>query len=471
MKVTVISGGTATNSLVPYLSELSSDSIAYILPISDNGGSTSELIRVVGGPAIGDIRSRIVRLIPPEAEALRALFAHRLPNNYPEARTEWGTIVDGTHSIWDSIETHQKELIRAFFIEVNGELLKRARPGREFRYEKASIGNMFLTGSRIFCGSLESAVELMLRITRVPSSIQVIPALNTNFSHHISALLKDGTVITGQSQISHPTHTYRDVAGKMDISLGSTRVGSPMVSTPAWSTPTSGNITPLRDTEDAFLPFAHPDLTSSQLHFSKQANEPLPSPIDRIFYINPYGHEIHPRAGTRLINTVSSSEMVVYSIGSLYTSTVPIVLLKGFAEAVARCPVKVMILNGEIDRETSGMTAYDCIGAIVHACHYSYNEFGEEDVRSTRLPPFHRPPAPTMLHSPVDWSRYATHLIHLDPPGAIPVSASKLADHGITCIPVKHEPGNYTRYDLDALLAALKSISSANASHNDTKSR
>jgi len=28
-----------------------------IIPISDNGGSSSELIRVFGGPGIGDVRS------------------------------------------------------------------------------------------------------------------------------------------------------------------------------------------------------------------------------------------------------------------------------------------------------------------------------------------------------------------------------------------------------------------------------
>ncbi len=30
-----------------------------IIPISDNGGSSSELIRVFGGPGIGDVRSEL----------------------------------------------------------------------------------------------------------------------------------------------------------------------------------------------------------------------------------------------------------------------------------------------------------------------------------------------------------------------------------------------------------------------------
>jgi hypothetical protein len=34
-------------------------SLSSIIPISDNGGSSSELIRVFGGPGIGDVRSML----------------------------------------------------------------------------------------------------------------------------------------------------------------------------------------------------------------------------------------------------------------------------------------------------------------------------------------------------------------------------------------------------------------------------
>lgn len=36
--------------------------VSYVLPVSDDGGSTAEIVRVVGGPAVGDIRSRCLRL-------------------------------------------------------------------------------------------------------------------------------------------------------------------------------------------------------------------------------------------------------------------------------------------------------------------------------------------------------------------------------------------------------------------------
>lgn len=61
-KIVVLSGGTAANSLVDVFNELirnNNCTLSYIIPISDNGGSSSELIRVFGGPGIGDIRSNV----------------------------------------------------------------------------------------------------------------------------------------------------------------------------------------------------------------------------------------------------------------------------------------------------------------------------------------------------------------------------------------------------------------------------
>ena len=54
--IVVFSGGSAANNLVDVFEavRVSKDcSLSYIIPISDNGGSTSEIIRVFGGPSIG----------------------------------------------------------------------------------------------------------------------------------------------------------------------------------------------------------------------------------------------------------------------------------------------------------------------------------------------------------------------------------------------------------------------------------
>lgn len=52
--IAVFSGGTAANFLVDVFDKITSKKkrpLRYIIPISDNGGSSSELIRVFGGPS------------------------------------------------------------------------------------------------------------------------------------------------------------------------------------------------------------------------------------------------------------------------------------------------------------------------------------------------------------------------------------------------------------------------------------
>lgn len=51
--IAVFSGGSAANSLVDVFERVrraNRSTLNYVIPISDNGGSTSEIIRVFGGP-------------------------------------------------------------------------------------------------------------------------------------------------------------------------------------------------------------------------------------------------------------------------------------------------------------------------------------------------------------------------------------------------------------------------------------
>lgn len=152
--IVVFSGGSAANNLVDVFREVCEGRkcpLSYVIPISDNGGSSSELIRVFAGPGIGDIRSRLVRLIPdddenPEKVAIRAFFNHRLPKDSNAARHEWLDIVEARSPLWTNIPSQKKELIRSFLNLLNLEIVKRVRPSSVFNFSSASIGNMFLTG-------------------------------------------------------------------------------------------------------------------------------------------------------------------------------------------------------------------------------------------------------------------------------------------------------------------------------------
>jgi len=118
-----------------------------VIPISDNGGSTAEIVRVLGGPAIGDIRSRMIRLADdstPEARAVKNLMGHRLP--VIDAKHEWQSIVEGSHGLWSGISEPYKETIRAFLIHFNTEILKRSH--QRFDFINGSVGNFFFHWSK-----------------------------------------------------------------------------------------------------------------------------------------------------------------------------------------------------------------------------------------------------------------------------------------------------------------------------------
>ncbi|ODV87114.1 hypothetical protein CANARDRAFT_26542 [[Candida] arabinofermentans NRRL YB-2248] len=554
--VAIISGGTAANSLLEVFSRLSQDSksgsgyggnikfTSHILPVSDNGGSTSEIIRVLGGCSVGDIRSRITRLIPDESAPLRELLSLRLSKDPIKAKIEWGEIVEGSHFLWKKVDPPVKEIVRSFLIHVHMELLKRSRNStKNFRLELASVGNLFITGARLFCGSLDSAVELILRISRVDSGIKVLPCLNTNFTYHISALLKDGTIITGQSQISHPSAKPQQRKGQQlqrqqqqqqqhqnqqeeisdlmvrsdsiahpppiiasastsptrenrntDRSMGDIRTITNISTTSFSEAGVSGSRHGKIDSQDviygttdinhsatneqiddlfsgsdsehgsdgeneyAVPSYTHPALKISQLHFNKDDNVPLPAPIDRIFYISPYGEEIYPLAQTRVLNCLTASNIIVYSIGSLMTSIVPVLILQGVGEAIMttneqdkkKPKLKVLLLNGSLDRETESLDALGYIKTIYDSLMYSMvvgnGKLKDKETDLNSMKP--------------NLSSFVTHLFHLEPSENIDVNVKEIESFGISCIGVKAMDGCCDRYDPDDLFEKFNTICS-----------
>jgi 2-phospho-L-lactate transferase/gluconeogenesis factor (CofD/UPF0052 family) len=356
-------------------------------------------------------------------------------------------------------------LIRSFFNLLNLEILKRARPpSSTFDFTSASVGNLFLTGARLFSGSFESAIYLLGSICGVQSDlVRVIPAINSNFSHHISASLADGTVIVGQNSISHPSEATAlqprpgcrrpsllladgDGSGTSDLEDTATEHEPPDASDAV-------------SYEDDHLPGSLPTLRNKNLHFSKSpsANEDLPARITRIWYINPYGQEIRPPANPRVLDSLRDAQAVIYSIGSLYTSLIPSLILRGVGQAIATSPArhKILILNGSLDRETGPpsqpFTAVDFVEAITRA--------GEES--RGRHATAHLPCPP--------YNSYITHLLHLEGPGTPQVDRERLAEMGIETLrlygrkitvpgPDGEEVPLGMKYDPTALVQALEVV-------------
>lgn len=469
--IVVFSGGSAANNLVDVFERVrdaSRASLSYVLPISDNGGSTSEIIRVFGGPGayslwaiarylqplprplgldadsradaplpplpkgIGDVRSRLVRLIPdngdPESAAIKKFFNHRLPDVYDEAQAEWIEILGATHPLWNGVSSPKRELIRSHLNVFNLEVVKRTRPGSRFDFSRSSIGNLFLTGARLFTGSFEAAIYLLSSVCAVPDRVGVLPALNTNFAHHIAAGLSDGSVITGQNDISHPSAPSTSCPGR-EVEGGELADDEAGV-------------------EDANLPGSLAALRRPAISFSKEQEEELPARIERIWYINPYGQEIRIPANARVLEAMGDAATVIYSIGSLFTSLVPNLILKGVGEAIAspRVRNKILILNGTLDRETGpGREAFsglDFVATVARAC---------ADSRGLGRP------------EEDEYGLYVTHVIYLQAPGAPTVDKQQLSRLGIDSTRL-YGPrdgrggGGGGRYDATALAQTLESI-------------
>lgn len=337
------------------------------------------------------------------------------------------------------------------------------------------MGNLFLTGARLFSGSFESAIYLLGSICGVPSdTVRVIPAINSNFSHHISASLANGTVIVGQNSISHPSE-----ATALQPKPGSRRPSLLLA-----DGDDSLEATDPSDASDAssyehdHIPGSLPTLRNKNIQFTKTDNEDLPARITRIWYINPYGQEIRPPANPRVLEALRDAQAIIYSIGSLYTSIIPSLILRGAGQNIVSSPArhKILIVNGTLDRETGPpsepFSAVDFVEAITRA--------GEESRGRGPLefPPNSHSSSPTPTSDPsqrtssLPYNSYVTHILHLEGPGTPYVDRERLAEMGIETlrlygrkIVAKHVDGDGEKeitvgmkYDPTALVQALEVV-------------
>ncbi|KAJ3101546.1 hypothetical protein HDU97_001295 [Phlyctochytrium planicorne] len=447
--ILIFSGGSAANPFVPMLQSIT-DNICHILPVSDDGGSTSMIVQVVGGPGIGDIRSRLVRLAETktvEAAAVHNLLSYRLPVDPPSlfhgmtpARLEWASIVEGTHPLWKDISEPYRETIRAFLLQFHHQILKQAGHGPVFDFRGGSIGNFFLTGCRLFFDSLEAAIFQFARITRAPSRTDVMSVVASNKDTvAIAATLRDGSTISGQCEISHPGAKTSQANPHEPPPFVPSTHGTPRAPRKQSNLQQKAlqkSMEALALGSNSLLDAGSRSTSTSNLIFSKAPNAtpPLPSPIRRIFYINSEQSETFPSLNQLTLPHFTQKKTIIYSIGSLYTSLIPCLIVPGvggfladdldhddlsFTDSVSSARkvemvnsatsmsppqksssplkesilasqddsksdtasypdvfmplgrVKILILNGTFDRETEGYTAMDFVLAITDALNYS----------------------------------------------------------------------------------------------------
>ncbi|KAL4244481.1 CofD-like domain superfamily protein [Abortiporus biennis] len=425
----VVSGGTGCNSICAAFGNA-----CYVLPVSDDGGSSSEIIRVIGGPSIGDIRSRLVRLIPSAPpgsplDSIRNLLAYRLPAHCSErdAREEWREIVEGRSVLWSGIPNDRKELIRGFLVHFENEVLKRAH--KNFSFVNGSIGNYFLSAAQEFFRSLPSAIFLFSSITN--SQANIIPVIVTNHTVTIAAELENGARLVGQCEISHP------IPGLNTAGVG-------------FSITVEESVSSVEDENDDEIggSFGRPRNVLFEAT-KKDEYVPLDSRICRLFYINAYGNEIHPGPNPDYLHHLATNDVLVYSCGSLWTSIVPCLALRGVACSIARSRslrAKVLLLNAQNDRETDGYTAVDYISTIVRTLNtaYSSKPYGGLGQAATTYPV----------------SAFVTHLVYLKDT-LVEVDVDEITTLGVSCVEVeghRDEKTNLPKFNAHAVRSAILGI-------------
>jgi 2-phospho-L-lactate transferase/gluconeogenesis factor (CofD/UPF0052 family) len=288
------------------------------VPISDDGGSSREILKACGGPSIGDIRSTLIRLMPESHQLMRHLLELRLSSeNGQEALSEWLEILRETHPLIQALPHEMRAMMAPALLKF--EQLRQSV--FHFDLRNGSIGNFFLTGLYLEASSLEQAIALFAKITAISQKRpRVFPALLEQETPRIGVSLKDGTRLIGQSAISHP---------------GSTR---------------------LVDKSDA---------------------TPLKAPIERLFYAGKQNEPISYAANPQVIVSLQEAHLILYGIGSFWTSLAPSLILKGVGEAIAAASaLKVGMVNSFCDREALGMeTTTDYLYRLTDAL----NRFGELD--------------------------------------------------------------------------------------------
>ena len=146
-----------------------------------------------------------------------------------------------------------------------------------------------------------------------------------------------------------------------------------------------------------------------------------------------------------MLESLDSASAVIYSIGSLYTSIIPCLILKGVGERIRSggARYKILILNGSLDRETRAtgweFSARDFVEALGRACK------GESV-------------------SEEEWKRYVTHVIYLEGEGTPRIEREVLARAGVECVRIygrkreKDDGDGGMIYDGTALGQALEAI-------------
>uniref|UniRef100_A0A0C3UGE4 Uncharacterized protein n=1 Tax=Guillardia theta (strain CCMP2712) TaxID=905079 RepID=A0A0C3UGE4_GUITC len=331
-----LEGGSAFGELSSALAN-SSKSVDYVVPVTDNGGSSGEIRRVFGGSAVGDIRSRLMHVAPIEKSCyhLRNMLQTRLdPYNESKAMFQMKEFCSAHADDWKSMTENERIILvlLSIFIKMATAYDSTNSSDVWFQFRSSNFGNLVLHSLKFVLGGLEEAIRWFSFALLVPETTRVFPCTLDleQTGIELGAELEDGQIILGQDEISHP-------------------------------------------------PVEEGGVLSVDKNLFGGSDRAPPSKICKMFYsLSTTGERIKPSANLNILPVLETAELILYGPGSLFTSVMPSLILPGMGEAVASSKAqKLLLLNGNSDRESGNMTALEYLSPVTAPTDLTFRRFAQ----------------------------------------------------------------------------------------------
>lgn len=340
-KVLFFSGGSALREVSKRLKLYTHNSIHLVTPF-DSGGSSAVIRTAFDCIAVGDVRNRLMALAEDSlfgtAEIVQ-LAAFRLDRSKSQAalREELSSMVDGSHPLVEAVPSPVRQIVCSHLHWFARAIIKSPSPRlQNFDLRGASIGNLLLVGGYL-------------------ANQRNIDAVCYMFSQLVTVL---GVVRPTCDENLHLRCTHRD---SEEPTTGQHKMGKPEVLN-------KGPITSIELVKCAQLEANGPSTTAegqerAQSHKEQQQqSQSQPQPLLNRQEFVPANAALDQ---TRF-DLIASADLVVFPIGSFFTSLMPNLLVSGVGRAVAacRCP-KVYVPNSSSDPEMMGHTVADCVAMLL----------------------------------------------------------------------------------------------------------